>query len=88
MQNASRAFGFLTGNLSWTHHYFLVFQTPSEMSKKGIRVRYTELMTLLSIFKVTVHREIKEMRNESHGFDFLTQNSSLGELCILNIYKA
>ena len=24
------------------------------MNKKGIRVRYTELMTLLSIFKVTV----------------------------------
>ena len=49
------------------------------MSKKGIRVRYTELMTLLSIFKVTVHREIKEMRNESHGFDFLTQNSGVWE---------
>ena len=55
MQNASRAFGFLTGYSSWAHHWFLVFQTPSEMSKKGIRVRYTELMTLLSIFKVTVH---------------------------------
>ena len=34
----------------------MVFQTLSEMGKKGIRVRYTELTTLLSIFKVTVER--------------------------------
>ena len=54
MPNASPAFGFLTRNSSWTHHYLLVFDTPLEMSKKGIRVRYTELITLLSIFKVTV----------------------------------
>ena len=37
----------------------LVFQTSSEMGKKRIRVRYTELMTLLSIFKVTVHMNFK-----------------------------
>ena len=54
MQNASRAFGFLTRNSSCTCHWFLVFQRPSEMSKKGIRVRYAESMTLLSIFKGTV----------------------------------
>ena len=54
MPNASPAFGFLTRNSSWTRHYVLVFHTPSEMSKKGIRVTYTELITLLSIFKVTV----------------------------------
>ena len=32
----------------------LVFKTPSEMSKKGLRVRHAELMTLLNIFKGTV----------------------------------
>ena len=31
------------------------------MSKKGIRVGYTELMTLLSIFKVTVPRNLKSL---------------------------
>ena len=50
MRNASRAFGFLTRNPTSAHPN----QTPSEMSKKGIRVRYAELMTLLSIFKGTV----------------------------------
>ena len=53
MRNASLAFGFLTQNSSLTCQCFLVFQTPSEMSKKGIRVRYAELMTLLSVFKGT-----------------------------------
>ena len=28
----------------------------------------------------------REMRNVSHAFEFLTQNSSLGELCILHTY--
>ena len=32
----------------------LVFQTPSEMSINEIRVRYTQLMALRSIFKGTV----------------------------------
>ena len=54
MWNASGAFGYLTRSSSRTGHWFLVFQTLSEMDKKGIRVRYTELTTLLSIFKVTV----------------------------------
>ena len=54
MWNASGAFGYLTQSSSRTGHWFLVFQTLSEMGKKGIRVRYTELTTLLSIFKVTV----------------------------------
>ena len=31
------------------------------MSKKGIRVRYTEFMTLLSIFKVTDHMNLKSL---------------------------
>ena len=30
------------------------FQAPSEMGKNGITVRYTERMTLLNMFKVTV----------------------------------
>ena len=55
MQNAIPAFGFLTQNSSWIRHYFLVYQTPSGMSKKGIRGRYSELVTLLMIFKGTVH---------------------------------
>ena len=33
----------------------LVFETLSEMIIKGIRVRYAELMTLLSIFESTLH---------------------------------
>ena len=49
MQNASVSSGFLTWNSSWN-----CLQTPSEMGKKRIRVRYTELTTLLNIFKVTV----------------------------------
>ena len=32
----------------------LIFQTPPEVSIKGIRVRYAEIMTLLSIFKGTM----------------------------------
>ena len=32
----------------------LVFQTPSEMSKKGIRVRYADFFTLRSKLKFTV----------------------------------
>ena len=50
------------------------------MSKKGIRVRYTELMTLLSMFKVTVCpyelKKIRELPNASHAFEFLTRNLS------------
>ena len=38
------------------------FQTPSEMSKKGIRMKYAKLVTLLNIFKGTV--EINS--NRSH----------------------
>ena len=34
---------------------FLVFHTPSEMIKRGIKLLYAELITLLSIFKGTVH---------------------------------
>ena len=52
------------------------------MSKKGIRVRYTELMTLLSPCEL---KKFREMRNASHAFEFLTRNWSLGELCILRI---
>ena len=55
MGNSSGAFGFLTRNSSRTRHWFLIFRRPSEMSKKGIRVGYPELMTLLSIFKGAVH---------------------------------
>ena len=54
MRNASRAFRFLTRNSSSTRHYFLVFQTLSEMSNTRIRVRYAELMSLLGIFKGTI----------------------------------
>ena len=32
----------------------LVFQTPSEMSMNGIKVRYAQLMGLRNIFKGTV----------------------------------
>ena len=44
MRNASPAFRLL----------ILVFHTPSEMTKKGIRARYVELMTILSISKGTL----------------------------------
>ena len=62
MRNETRAFGFFTRNSSLTRQYILDFQTPSEMSKNGIRVRYAELMTLLSIFKGTVDINL----NSSH----------------------
>ena len=55
MRNVSPALGFLTRNSSCTRHYLLVFHIPSEMAKKGIRERYTGLLTLRSIFKDTVH---------------------------------
>ena len=54
MQNASPDFGFWTRNSSWKSHWFLVFHTPSEKSKKGMRKRYAELTTLLSVFKGTL----------------------------------
>ena len=54
MQNACPAFGFLTRNLNWTRHYVLVFYKSSEMSKKEIRVRYAEFLTLRSKLKGTV----------------------------------
>ena len=53
MRNASRAFGFLTRNSSWTRRYILVFQTYSVIIKKGKRVRYAGRISLLSIFKDT-----------------------------------
>ena len=54
MQNASLAFEILTQNSSLAHHQFLVFQAPSEMSIKELRVRYTEFFTSLSVLQVTV----------------------------------
>ena len=51
MQNVSLDFGFLTRNLSWACHQFLVYRKPSDVSIKGIRMRYAELMAFLSIFK-------------------------------------
>ena len=61
------------------------------MGKKRIRVRYTELMTLLNIFKVTVDMdeislEKCKIRNASLTFEFLTRNSSLGELTMYFAY--
>ena len=50
----SLAFEFLTQNSSLAHHWFLVFQTPSEMSIKGLRVRYARFITSLSALQVTV----------------------------------
>ena len=55
MPNASFVFGFPTRNPSLTRHYRLVFQIPSENSIKEIRVRYANILTLLSIFKSTVN---------------------------------
>ena len=53
MQNASPAFGFLTQNLSLTCYYILVFHIPSEMGKKGIRIRYVDFLILQSKLKCT-----------------------------------
>ena len=53
MQNASPAFQFLTQNLSLTCYYILVFHIPSEMGKKGIRIRYVDFLTLQSKLKCT-----------------------------------
>ena len=54
MPNASLSFEILTWNPSLAHHYFLVFQTPSEMSIKALRVRYAEFIASLSALQVTV----------------------------------
>ena len=54
MRNGSLAFEILTQNSSLAHRLFLVFQTPSEMSIKGLRVRYLEFITSLSKLQVTV----------------------------------
>ena len=64
MRNASPAFGFLTGNSSWTCHWFLVSHTTSEMSKKGIRV----------IKSYQNHPSVLKSKNkfgsDSNSFDF------------------
>ena len=44
---ASLAFGFLSQNLGWAHFHVLDFQTYTEMSIKGIKMRCSELMILL-----------------------------------------
>ena len=51
----SVAFGFLTRNPTWAHYQLSVFQKPSEMSIKGIRVRYADFLALLNVFKGTVN---------------------------------
>ena len=55
MLNAIVTFGFLPRNAIWIHYYFLVFQPLLGMSIKGTRVRYSDILTLLSIFKGTVN---------------------------------
>ena len=52
MQNISRAFVCI---FNWKLSLSTVFQTASETSIKGLRVRYAELITLLIIFKGTVN---------------------------------
>ena len=44
-------FALLTRNSTSAYHYLLVFQAPSQMCIKELRVRYSELVTLLSIFQ-------------------------------------
>ena len=55
MWTVSHAFRYLTPNSSWPCHKFLVLQTHSEVTIKGIRVRHAELMAFLGIFKGTVN---------------------------------
>ena len=45
MRNASLTFEILTQNSSEAHHQFSVFQTPSEMSIKGLSAGYAEFIT-------------------------------------------
>ena len=54
MRNASLAIEILTRSPSLAHHYFWVFQTPSEMSIKALRVRYAEFIASLNALQVTV----------------------------------
>ena len=98
MRNASVAFGFLSENSTRASHQFLVFQTPSKLSTKGIRVSYVDVLTLpgirvryaefiisLSILKGSVYmnqNRLEKKRNESPAFGFLTHSPSLGELFI------
>ena len=52
----------------------LVYQTPSDMSIKGTRVRYAELVTFLTFhcrYELTYFTKIL---NASVAFRFLTQN--------------
>ena len=55
MRNATVVFGFLTENSTRASHQFLVFQTPSKMSTKVIRVWYVDVLTLSGIFKGAVN---------------------------------
>ena len=54
MRNATLAIEILTRNPSLAHHYFWVFQTPSEMNIKALRVRYAKFIASLSALQVTV----------------------------------
>ena len=54
MQNASFSFEYLTVKFARAHHQFLVFQIASEVSIKGISLRFAEFITSLSILKGTI----------------------------------
>ena len=54
MRNANLAFEILTQSSSLEHNQFLVFQTPSEMSIKGLKLRYAKFITSLSALQVAV----------------------------------
>ena len=47
-------FAFLTRNSTSAYHQLLVFQALSQICINKLRVRYSELMTLLSIFQGTI----------------------------------
>ena len=53
MQNSSFFFWNVNSKFELNTPLILVFETLLEMIIKGIRVRYAELITLLSIFKGT-----------------------------------
>ena len=63
MQNVSRAFGFLTGNLSLGEQCTLHIQKCQKMFSRGIVKKYTAYLMLLTKFKKIIAMQEKFAQN-------------------------
>ena len=86
MRNASPAFEILTRNSSLAHYQFLVFQTPSEMGIKALRVRYAEFIASMSgctqLLSISIKMVQKIEKCESCFWNF---NSNLELIAFLHV---